>query len=168
MVAPQSQQESKRAMRMRLQFAPWSYQLTLTVSHSQSTGTIPDSSPTPEKSADLADCAWRLLGAIFVGTHIPGGTPLLPPNGWDKLAHFAAFAGLATLLATTWQLAAGHLTLRHLCVVWFAIVLYAAFDEWTQTPVGRDASLWDWTADAAGALLAIALFAWLRSRSGAR
>jgi len=103
--------------------------------------------------------------AIFVGTHIPGGTPLLPTDGWDKLAHFAALAGLAALLATTWQLAAGHLTLRHLCVVWFVVVLYAAFDEWTQTPVGRDASLWDWAADAIGALLALALFMWLRRRS---
>ncbi len=102
--------------------------------------------------------------ALFVGTHIPINVPLLPSDGGDKLLHFAAFALLATLLATTWQLAAGHLTARHLVVVWIVVVLYAAFDEWSQTPVGRDASFWDWTADALGALFALVLFAWVRGR----
>jgi VanZ family protein len=102
--------------------------------------------------------------ALFVGTHIPNNVPLLPSDGADKLAHFAAFALLATLLATTWQLAAGHLTARHLVVVWIVVVLYAAFDEWTQTPVGRDANIWDWTTDTLGALFALTLFAWLRRR----
>ena len=75
----------------------------------------------------------------------------------DKVVHFTAFAILATLLATTWQVTAGHLTGRHLAVVWFVLVLYAAFDEWTQTLVGRECSIWDWTADALGAVRSRAL-----------
>lgn len=102
--------------------------------------------------------------ALFASTHVPSNLPLLPGEGIDKLVHFAAFALLAAILATTWQLAAGHLTARHLLVLWIVIVLYAALDEWTQSFVGRSTSFADWTADALGALLAIALFAWCRHR----
>jgi VanZ family protein len=107
-------------------------------------------------------CYWL---ALFIGTHIPSEAPLLPTNDWDKAAHVAAFAGLAVLVATTWQLAAGHLTARHLGVVWLVIVLYAALDEWTQSFVRRDASVWDWAADALGAAIGLILFVWLRRTS---
>lgn len=102
--------------------------------------------------------------ALSVGTHIPPHQLHLPPSGGDKLLHLAAFAGLASLLATTWQLTAGHLNARHLIAVWLVVVVYAAFDEWTQPLVHRDASIWDWTADAVGALAALVAFAWLRDR----
>src|SRR5262245_12717633 len=76
--------------------------------------------------------------AIFIATHIPKGVPLQPPNGWDKVAHFTAYAVLAMILAITWQLAGGHLTVRHLVALWLVLVFYGAFDELTQIPVGRD------------------------------
>ena len=67
---------------------------------------------------------------------------------------------LATLLATTWQLAAGHLTTRHLVVAWLVVVLYAAFDEWTQI-AGRPRlpAYGTGLADAIGAARAASLFA---------
>jgi VanZ family protein len=43
-------------------------------------------------------------------------------------------------------------------------MIYAGLDEWTQSFVGRHASAWDWMADAIGAFLGLALFAWLGSR----
>jgi VanZ family protein len=102
--------------------------------------------------------------ALFVSTHIPSSVPILPKPGFDKVVHFTAFAILAGLLATTWQMAGGHLTTRHLVAVWIVLVLYAALDEWTQIPVGRDCSIWDWTADALGVMFALVLFAQLRSK----
>ena len=102
--------------------------------------------------------------ALFIGTHIPSNVPILPKNNFDKVVHFTAFAALAMLLATTWQVTAGHLTGRHLVVVWLVLVLYAALDEWTQILVRRECSIWDWTADALGAALALVLFAKLRSK----
>ena len=106
-------------------------------------------------------CYWT---ALFVGTHIPNHAPLLPGDGVDKTVHFGAYAGLAALVAITWQLSAGQLTTRHLIWLWLFILCFAAFDEWTQIPVGRDGSLWDWLADATGAALALFLFAWIRTR----
>lgn len=100
---------------------------------------------------------------LFIATHVPRTTPLLPPSGGDKIVHFTAFAILAALFATTWQLSAGHLTARHLLAVWIVLAVYAAMDEWTQLLVSRDCNIWDWTADAAGAALALVLFAQLRS-----
>lgn len=107
-------------------------------------------------------CYWL---ALFVGTHLPPSVSMPSPSQSDKLTHLAAYAGLAALVAITWQLAGGHLTFRHLIWLWIAIVLFAAFDEWTQTHVGRDASAWDWMADASGAMLGLMLFAWLRPRN---
>jgi VanZ family protein len=106
--------------------------------------------------------------ALFVSTHVPSSVPMLSKGGFDKLVHVAAFAALAALLAITWQLAAGHLTIRHLFAAWLVLLIYAALDEWTQTLVGRHASARDWLADAAGALVALALFAWWRPRISAR
>jgi VanZ family protein len=116
---------------------------------------------------------WQLILAgywlaLFVATHLPNDMPILPSGRSDKLVHFAAYAILAVLLATTWQLTAGHLTARHLVVLWIAIVLYGAIDEWTQIPVGRDCNLWDWTADAVGALTALAIFARLTRKASTR
>ena len=104
---------------------------------------------------------------LFVATHVPNRLPQLPGAGSDKLAHLSAFALLAVILAVTWQLAAGHLTARHLFVAWIVIALYAALDEWTQSFVGRSTSFWDWVADASGALAALVLFAWLRGNIAA-
>jgi len=107
---------------------------------------------------------------LLVGTHLPPGSVLLPPekHGFDKVLHFTAYAILAGLLATTWQLSSGILTARHLRWVWCAVVIFAALDEITQIPVHRDCSIWDWSADALGAVVGLLAFVWLRSRIAAR
>ena len=103
---------------------------------------------------------------LLIATHLPPKSVLLPPeeHGLDKVLHFSAYATLACLLATAWQLASGILTGRHLRWVWCAVVVFGALDEITQIPVGRDCSIWDWTADAVGAAAGLCAFVWLRKR----
>ena len=96
--------------------------------------------------------------AIFTATHMPISTTIGPPDCGDKIAHFSGYLILAFLLATTWQLAGGILTRRHLVFVWLAVIAYGAFDEVTQIPVGRDCEFLDWVADAAGAATGLLLF----------
>src|SRR5262245_60467723 len=102
--------------------------------------------------------------ALFVGTHLPVGTPFLPGHVVDKFVHASTFVILGTLLATTWQLSAGFLTTRHLIWTWIAVSTYAALDEITQPIVGRECSFWDWIADITGAALGLTVFVWLRRR----
>jgi VanZ family protein len=110
---------------------------------------------------------WLLAGywlALFAATHVPKDFPAVPSGHWDKLAHFVAYALLAVLIATTWQLAAGQLAFDHLRWAWIVLVAYGAIDEWTQSFVGRDASWLDWLADGAGAAAGLAVIVWVRSR----
>jgi VanZ family protein len=100
--------------------------------------------------------------ALLIATHLPAETALLPGHTVDKIYHVLAYAVLSGLLATVWQLAGGHLMRRQLVIVWLVVVLYGAVDEITQIPVGREASLLDWLADAAGAACGIVVFVWLR------
>jgi VanZ family protein len=102
--------------------------------------------------------------ALFVATHLPASSPLLPRNVSDKLLHGAAYAVLAVLFAGAWQSAAGRLTLAHLRWVWIVLVLYGGIDELLQIPVRRKASVGDWIADALGAAAGLALFAWINKR----
>jgi VanZ family protein len=96
--------------------------------------------------------------ALFVTTHIPNDFAALPGASTDKLVHFTAFALLAFLLATAWHLSVGQLALRHLALAWIVLVLYGAMDEWTQSFVGRTASIYDLLVDALGALVGLVLF----------
>lgn len=100
--------------------------------------------------------------ALFAATHIPNTSGLMPPQQNDKVLHFVAYMLLAGALATAWQLAGGVLTNRHLLFAWLAVLAYGAFDETTQIPVGRECSVWDWVADAAGAAVGLILFVVLR------
>lgn len=115
---------------------------------------------------------WQLLLAgywitLFVATHVPQDFPGVPGGQSDKVAHFAAYAVLAALFATTWQLSAGVLTKVHLRWAWILTAAYGGIDEWTQLFVGREASFLDWLADAAGAAAGLAVFAWFtRQRAG--
>jgi VanZ family protein len=103
---------------------------------------------------------------IFTGTHLPPTMPLLPTevHNIDKVYHFTAYAILAGLLATVWQLSSGVLTARHLRWTWIAVVIYGALDEITQIPVSRDCDFWDWVADAIGTACGLLAFVWLRRR----
>jgi len=76
----------------------------------------------------------------------------------DKLIHAAAYAGMALLFWQAWQ---GRLPGYWL--LWMTVLfcsMYGISDEWHQSFVpGRDASVFDWLADTAGAfLLTIALY----------
>jgi VanZ family protein len=104
-------------------------------------------------------CYWLVL---FITTHIPRDMAALPGPSTDKLIHFTAFALLAILLSTAWQLTVGPLGLRHFAWAWVLLVLYGALDEWTQSFVGRTASVWDLAGDALGALTGLMMFVALR------
>ncbi len=115
------------------------------------------------KIATLCKIALALFWlALFTATHLPPASKLLPTGTNDKVEHATAYAALALLLATTWELAVGRLNSRHLAMAWFGIVLYGAFDEVSQIPVGRDCEFWDWVADASGAAVGLLLFVVLR------
>jgi len=103
---------------------------------------------------------------LLTATHLPPSSTLLPPeeHNIDKLYHFTAYAILAGLLATAWQFSTGVLTVRHLRWVWYAVAVFATLDEITQIAVNRDCSIWDWTADVAGAACGLLAFVWLRRR----
>jgi hypothetical protein len=75
--------------------------------------------------------------------------PFHAPQGWDKLAHGAMFYGF-TLLALV-------------CLPWnrkgdivVAVIAIGGASEIAQHFTGRDMSLFDWLADAAGAIVAAA------------
>lgn len=93
--------------------------------------------------------------ALFYGTHarLPPGA--LPGNS-DKMIHFGAFLGLGTLLMTL-RATRGAYSWTDVFIRWCVLVGYGAFDETTQTLVGRDAELFDWLADSAGAAAGILL-----------
>jgi VanZ family protein len=103
-------------------------------------------------------CYWLTL---FVSTHLPTEVLYVPANSSDKFLHVAAYAMLAALLGITWHLAAGPFTLRRFGLAWLALVIYGAIDEWTQVPVGRDASVGDWLCDGLGATIGLASVAML-------
>lgn len=73
--------------------------------------------------------------------------PFHAPQGWDKLAHGTMFYGF-TLLAL-------------ICLPWSrkgdivaAVIAIGAASEIAQGLTGRDMSVFDWLADAAGAIIA--------------
>jgi len=81
-------------------------------------------------------------------------------TNFDKVAHFAVFGFLGTLVyragGPKWP-------------AWLAVLLVSAFgvtDEWHQSFVpGRSCDVFDWLADTAGAALAVTLYvkwAWYR------
>src|SRR4051812_39987978 len=114
-----------------------------------------------------------LIGFVLIlltATHLPPNSLLLPAeeHNLDKVFHFSSYAILAGLLATAWQLSSGILTSRHLRWVWCAVAIFGALDELTQIAVGRDCSIWDWLADALGAVCGLVVFVWLRRRFAAR
>jgi len=113
---------------------------------------------------------WGFMLVLLTATHLPPSSSLLPSEvqNFDKVFHFTAYSILAGLLATAWQLSSGILTFRHLRWVWCAVAIFGALDELTQIAFDRDCSIWDWSADVAGAACGLLVFAWLRGRLVAR
>lgn len=82
---------------------------------------------------------------LFVGAETAADVPLFPPP-WDKLAHFTYYGIMAGLLTH-------GVGLRWLIVPLILVPVIGAVDEWHQFYVpGRDASFFDWMADALGTL----------------
>ncbi|MEM1226759.1 MAG: VanZ family protein [Planctomycetota bacterium] len=107
---------------------------------------------------------WTL---IFVGTHLPT-LPNAAHELNDKVLHFTAFFGLATLLCYVTNSRNWRLRFSAIIVV---CLLYAAMDEWSQSLVrGRQTDVYDLLADASGTVTAVALYLtgrsiWLRRYS---
>lgn len=83
----------------------------------------------------------------------------------DKALHAAMYSGLGWTLARALHLT-GRSTGAALSLAVIVAAGFAGLDEWHQSWVGRDPSLADWTADAAGLLLGLGLFLWLRRGRG--
>ena len=98
--------------------------------------------------------------ALFTLTHLPR-VPVIGPPMRDKVAHLLAYGVLAGVLyLTVW--ASGSRAKRAAYSVVAVTVLYGAMDELTQPLVGRSCELYDWVADAAGAILVVGIFASVR------
>jgi hypothetical protein len=95
---------------------------------------------------------WCCLALVM---HIPKlGSGGLSVKGGDKAIHFALYALLAWLGGRVYVARHGRLD-RSVLLLWMLVyAAYGALDEWTQGFIGRNASLYDWLADAAGIVTA--------------
>lgn len=101
-------------------------------------------------------CYWLTL---FVGTHLPAVADFSPKVN-DKFKHFGAFFMLGTLMC--YVTTSTNLLSRFGCIALVGMA-YAAIDEFTQSFVpGRYADPYDFVADSAGLISAIAVYALLR------
>jgi len=107
------------------------------------------------KFASLLLATYWLL--LMIGTHVPSsaaGSPLI----WDKLVHWAAYAGLASLLALVVQSRYGLNLQRYVAILLIAGG-YGAIDELAQLPIpGRYADFQDWIANLLGAVSGLIIF----------
>jgi VanZ family protein len=98
-----------------------------------------------------------------------GGGGLLGIPHADKLVHLSMYTGLS-LLMCVWCGVRRHVSRALVIAAVVSCVLagYAAFDEISQGPVGRDPDLRDWFADVAGINFGLfgffAIRAWVRRR----
>ena len=93
--------------------------------------------------------------ALFAGTHLPRvPMPNMAGGHNDKILHLVAFAGLSFLLS--WAIPT-KLTdrFRNVRLAGLSAILYGAFDEITQIPVGRTADWLDLIADAIGVVVGL-------------
>jgi VanZ family protein len=105
--------------------------------------------------------------ALFAGTHMPS-PPTLGVRFNDKVQHFAAFFGLATLLY--WVVPARRSLMRKIGIVLGVAIAYAAFDEWTQRfSPRRTVDIRDFFTNVSGIMTATLVYVlsraiWLRLR----
>ena len=113
--------------------------------------------------------------AMAYGTHMNSDVAFeLETAVPDKLQHYAAYAGLAFLMASC-RACYVPVTPRALCGLLAIAAGYGVVDELTQLLVGRDASVEDWVADVIGGCTGLAVFyvagfvaRLLRARRGVR
>jgi VanZ family protein len=92
--------------------------------------------------------AWWIATLVLIATIFyfssRSGSEVGLPSPWDKVAHFSSYA-LLGFFATR--------ATRSSWSGWGIAAAYGALDEWHQSFVPlRDASAWDWLADALGGL----------------
>jgi VanZ family protein len=97
-------------------------------------------------------CYWV---ALFLGTHWPRAHEVLRIGASDKALHFCAYFGLALLVGLNWTLWTDF-GWRQRGIALLLVAAFGVFDELTQIPVGRDASIYDWLADLTGAIMGLA------------
>ena len=108
---------------------------------------------------------WILAFAL---THVPFSNESHEVAAWsiphiDKVAHIAIYTGLSFLLSVWFGMrrkSRGAIAVA--LVVSLVLAAYAALDEITQGPVGRDPDVKDWFADLAGINLGLCGFFTLR------
>ena len=100
--------------------------------------------------------AFLMAIALFAGAKGVADVPLFPAP-FDKVAHFTYYGIMAVLLAH----AIGN---GRLWVPLVLVLLVGVADEWNQASIAaRDASVWDWVADAVGAA-AFTFMYWMWAR----
>lgn len=101
-----------------------------------------------------------MVVTLFAGAEAVVDVPLFPAP-FDKLAHFTYYGIMAVLLLHAFGS-------RWLWVSVLLILLVGVADEWHQASIdGRDASAWDWVADAIGAGVFVFLYLkWASRRRG--
>ncbi len=129
-------------------------------------------------ASHLPALLWAALVAVALaapGDALPGFSDRISLGPWldplfDKIVHFALFAGMAVFAARSFFALdpAGRLAplaRRPLAAAWLAAVAYGGVTELAQLRIGeRTAEAGDFAADAAGALLAVAGLAAVRRR----
>ena len=92
----------------------------------------------------------------FLGTHIPIPAGVIPRGGGDKGLHLVGYAILASLLMGL-RASRGPFGWYSALMRWMVLAMYGAFDEVTQSLVGRHADVADWCADLIGAAFGLGL-----------
>lgn len=116
--------------------------------------------PQGTRTLILAGC----LAAAFVTTHLPASTETAPPID-DKLLHFLGFMLLGGLVSWRNKRGLHGLAWSSIPPAYIALVVYAAIDELTQPPFGRDCEFYDWLADCGGGAAGLILGALVAGRA---
>lgn len=95
---------------------------------------------------------------MFVGTHTPSSVSFYNFSYFDKVIHIGAYMLLTISALVSWELSIGELRPQHYFTVWLCGTIYGAFDEITQTAVGRHCDGLDWLADIAGIVIGLTVF----------
>lgn len=138
--------------------------------------------PTRPTSADASASPHRRITVLltialvlywlvaFLGTHVPFAPGVIPwgdgDGGGDKVLHFVGYGILASLLMGL-RASRGPFGWYSVLMRWLVLALYGAFDEVTQSLVGRHADVTDWYADLLGSLGGLGLVV-LLVRTGSR
>jgi VanZ family protein len=98
---------------------------------------------------------WPGVALIVWGELTPTPPELGPEFNWDKLQHFTAYFGLASMATMV-------LTPRDRFFALLDVILLGGLLELLQAVFGRDADLWDFAANSLGAVcgFGVAMLVW--------